>query len=72
MQPKVDSSCISISFVTEEAIDSDGEFPNEGSGSDISDSEFHDALDQKPLKVVKATQQAEKLAHSRLNRSTFG
>ncbi len=56
-----------------EEIDSDGDFPDDCSDSDVSESDFHDAVDQRPLKVLKAsTMPLNDLATSNLNRSTFG
>ncbi len=66
-------SPLASSLLDPEAIDSDGEFPEDLSDSDVSESEFYDALDQKPIKVMKASAGApmERVATD-LNRSKFG
>lgn len=64
----LNSPYISPNFEIED-VDSDGDFPD--NESDVSESEFHDAFDQKPLKVIKASN-VNNLTISNLNMSTFG
>jgi hypothetical protein len=60
-----------MSNIVVEEFDSDGDFPeNDGTSSDVSESDFHDTIDQKPLKIV-GTSSFGGVRAQKLDRSTF-